>query len=201
MAAWTLVASVSGCQPVEDETPLWRADDQSVTLAAFGYWGGSFQWNAARASLTDAQREALSGLMLIPGVEPCLADIQEYSLTFVDGEGNERTVHANAENAACGRDSVLAIETLEPLLSTLSCVGTGKASEDLSGAPVIQAGDGCRHGFFAYAEQPARWVKVEGPDHRRPAHARVVGVQWQGHSARALRSNWSAVARGEQRER
>ena len=135
-------------------------DYQQVTLQSFGYWGGSFTWEAPGEALTDEQADALAGLKLIPGNTDCWQDLQEYALVTVDAAGQEREVVTNEHNSGCGEQVLLDYESLKPLLATLQCVGTGQASEQLSAAPTVQAGGGCQHGFFSYRDEPARWVKV-----------------------------------------
>lgn len=144
-----------------DAAAPWHPDDQQVSLTSFGYWGGSFEWTAARESLTQEQQEALSGLRPLQSARDCVQDLQEFSLALVGADGQERRLVANEQDVACGSgQQQVAMESLRPLLATLSCVGTGQAREELSSAQIIQAGDGCRHGFFAFKEEPPRWVKV-----------------------------------------
>lgn len=144
-----------------DAPAPWHPDDRQVSLTSFGYWGGSFEWMAPREALTQEQREALSGLRPLQSGKDCVQDIQEFSLTLVGADGQERRLVANELDAACNdAQAQVAMESLRPLLATLSCVGTGQAREELSSAQLVQAGDGCRHGFFAFKDEPPRWVKV-----------------------------------------
>ncbi|MBF5046008.1 hypothetical protein FGE12_26585 [Aggregicoccus sp. 17bor-14] len=137
-------------------------DYQRVTLEAFGYWGGSFEWSAPREALTPAQRDALSHATVVKGMEDCTQDLLEYTLSVVDAAGVEQAQHGNEHDATCGRrEGVVSYASLQPLLAELHCVGTGQARTSLAEAQTVQAGDGCRHGLFSSSDQPPSWLKVQ----------------------------------------
>ncbi|OJH41476.1 hypothetical protein [Cystobacter ferrugineus] len=148
---------------------FWRPDDQQITLHAFGFFGGSFEWVGRRDVLTGEQLEALSGLKFIPSAEGCAQDIMEYSLVVVDAAGQEREATAREDNSSCGpgRD-VIDIETLKPLLATLECGATGFSSTELSKAKTVRADNGCQHAFFSYSDEPSKWLKVVASRPDRP---------------------------------
>lgn len=136
-------------------------EGQHFKLETFGYWGDSFEWEASREGMSREQLEALQGLRLIAGTSPCVADVQEVSLTVTDAKGRNSTFRGNEENAPCGHEErMMDYASLKPLLSALECVGTGKATTTLSGAKSIRADSGCRHGLFSSAGQPPVWLKV-----------------------------------------
>lgn len=174
MGAVAVVSLVSACSPDPEPPPgdragFWRADDQQITLHAFGYFGGSFAWVGRREVLTGEQLEALSGLKITPSTDECWTDITEYSLVVVDAAGQEREAMAREGNSSCGsgRD-VIDIETLKPLLATLECGATGSASTELSTAKTVRADNGCQHAFFSYQDEPAKWLKVVASRPDRP---------------------------------
>lgn len=157
-----LVSLASACSPTEEPAGFWEPGDQRITLESFVYEGGSFIWAASRQSLTREQGEALAKLKRVEGTEGCVEDGPEYTLVIEDAVGQEKKAFAREGNKSCGRqEERVDIKTLRPLLSLLPCIGTGGASPQLDRAKTVHADDGCRHGFFSYRDEPARWLKVE----------------------------------------
>ncbi|WNG13426.1 hypothetical protein [Cystobacter fuscus] len=171
MGAVALVSLVSACSPAPEDLPaqpLWRPDDQQITLQAFGFFGGTFEWVGRRDTMTGEQLEALSGLKFIRSAEGCMQDVMEYSLVVVDAAGQERKAVAREFNSSCSEQQVIDIETLKPLLATLECGATGSASTELSKAKTVRADNGCQHAFFSYQDEPSKWLKVVASRPDRP---------------------------------
>jgi len=155
-ACASLLLALGGCS----DDGLLGDDYEELRLRSFGYWGGFFEWVAKRSALTDAQREAIAQLRLLDEPGTFVADKLEVTLVAVDAAGDERRFYANEANGGVQPD-MLDFESLKPLLATLNCLATGNASETLASAQTLQAGDGCRHGFFSYEDSTPKWVKVK----------------------------------------
>jgi hypothetical protein len=186
MGAVALVSLVSACSPDQEPPPqdppaqepsgFWRPDDQQLTLHAFGFFGGTFEWVGRREVLTGEQLEALSGLKFIEGADGCLQDVMEYSLVVVDAAGQERKAIAREYNSSCrSEQDMIDIETLKPLLATLECATTGYPSTEPSKAKTVRADNGCQHAFFSYQDEPPKWLKVVATRPDRPHTFQVSG--------------------------
>jgi hypothetical protein len=204
MGAVALVSLVSACSPADEPLPqdpppqdpagFWRPNDRQITLHAFGFFGGTFEWVGRREVLTGEQLEALSRLKFIQGADDCWQDVMEYSLVVVDAAGQEREAIAREGNSSCGSgQELIDIETLKPLLATLECGTTGFPSTELSQAKTVRADNGCQHAFFSYQDEPSKWLKVVASRPDRPhtfqvsgCYGKTTGLELFDESGRSL---------------